>query len=705
MKEEAPQAEYETFQFTFKYFRNPRKLNESQLLESCLIVLLTKKRPELTRQEALRETLNDLLIQLSSINRDFAKLLEKRFWNGETIEQIIADALPGSYWNVSPRTIRDRTRKAIVSFAELFIHAEKNCQQKLRNKSSYDYSSQLFIDISQANKNPPIISFPSNKDALDSQNTKGRAKVWWIVSFVIICAVFSYPLFLARTFLPLASQSTVTHTSDNKEITSYCGEKQTHSVWNPHFVPQQGVSLFTLENTPNGILNNNIRTLALAPEGILIGYYPQKESEEGGVTYLIKNASTWAWATCDNEDTNSRNEINSILVDQNENIWVALDNFGLMMFDGTIWSSFIPNNSNLPSEDTYELTLGNDNSIWVGTWAGVSKYDGEKWEVIYSNEEIDLGGDNSIHNVAFDNEGNIWLGHISTGISFFDGKNGIWMQFRKNDGSNTIGGNKIRDIEIFSAKGLIESETIWIATADGGVSKFENGIWENYTLEDGLPSLNVEDIAFDTYGRVWLATDKGTVFNNGSNWETYTTLNTSHIIFEPGCSDNNSCRDDHVWTGTFGNGLTHSRLPYPDKTITVTEICFNSPNRETICPPLIETNNPNVITATYPITLSRGETLDFEISISPAGNYALLESRGDFLSYVGDETNLAGAYPIIPVTGSINPGQPFIFSNYNNVFTPILLPEEEMKTFISPWRIWMHTRYTQPEIRIVFTMK
>jgi hypothetical protein len=58
------------------------------------------------------------------------------------------------------------------------------------------------------------------------------------------------------------------------------------------------------------------------------------------------------------------------------------------------------------------------------------------------------------------------------------------------------------------------------------------------------------------------------------------------------------------------------------------------------------------------------------------------------------------------VKGTIEPGQPFVFTDFDNYFiAPQLTSGEQEHTFISTWRVWMFTRYTGPPIHISFTVR
>ena len=65
---------------------------------------------------------------------------------------------------------------------------------------------------------------------------------------------------------------------------------------------------------------------------------------------------------------------------------------------------------------------------------------------------------------------------------------------------------------------------LWIATADGGVSRFDGEAFENFRPSDGLPDFAVMTIAEDADGRLWFGTlGGGLALFDGRGFEVYTT--------------------------------------------------------------------------------------------------------------------------------------------------------------------------------------
>ena len=65
---------------------------------------------------------------------------------------------------------------------------------------------------------------------------------------------------------------------------------------------------------------------------------------------------------------------------------------------------------------------------------------------------------------------------------------------------------------------------LWIATADGGVSRFDGAHFDTFGLSDGLPSLTVMTIAEDEDGRLLFGTlGGGLAAYDGRGFQVYTT--------------------------------------------------------------------------------------------------------------------------------------------------------------------------------------
>ena len=678
-----PDEVYYEFLDTFRVLNKASQVVDSNLIfNSCLIQQRQRDNLQLSEREAIKEVFTDLLKSLKSDGSEYYEILHGRFWLGKSIREMLNE-----YQNlsVSERAFKQLQRDAIFEFASRFLEQEEAC------KRTESFSQQIRLKVA----NHPLLAV-------------GVALVLlaFMVSVYAILSSDSGANEIAAQESPSSSttlSATKVTIDTPTQINSLCGESEAINFppTEDFLVRNEGISLFNSGNASNGILNDFVRSLAVGPNGVLVGYHNEGTSSVGGLTYLEFDERKWFWANCNEAAGLQDFIVNSIELDHDGRIWVATDGSGVLVYNGLEWTTYTTANSDLPSDVIFDLTVDNENRIWAATYAGIAQFNGQEWATVYSSDN-ELK-DNLTYGIAFDNSNNIWIGHVSEGISQFSGEDGEWHFHRQEDGN--IGGNNIRGIVVREAMGT-SPESVWFVTDGGGVTKYEEGIWTTYGIENGLPSEKVNTIAIDYFGRIWIGTAEGTAYFDGLNWNLYHSFNTFAIAFGPGCENSAHCEDDQVWTGTEENGLTHSRLPYAENTLHINQICFFKDNEPPLCPNLVEIQYPHIVTATYPIPLSPGEEFYFDVQVIPFGGFELNTSR-DFLLHIGkDDASLFGSYFNVPLSEDANSGQSVEFSlNDRRMIAPQLPNGVNQFSYISPWQVWMFTRLAGPQIHIVFTVE
>jgi ligand-binding sensor domain-containing protein len=190
-------------------------------------------------------------------------------------------------------------------------------------------------------------------------------------------------------------------------------------------------------------------------------------------------------------------------------------------------------NSGLSGDDVTAVTVDAQDNKWFGTDGdGLSMLspDGE-WATYYPEENPTL----DCTTVAVDASGNAWCGHKEGGGVSVRLADTTWETYTVEDG---LSGDNVNDIAID------EEGRVWLATAPmwldgpvgGGVSVLSGTTWITYTTANsGLTSNQVNDVAVDDGGRVWFATAPMwldgpvgggvSVLLAGGDWITYTAEN------------------------------------------------------------------------------------------------------------------------------------------------------------------------------------
>lgn len=95
-------------------------------------------------------------------------------------------------------------------------------------------------------------------------------------------------------------------------------------------------------------------------------------------------------------------------------------------------------------------------------------------------------------------DGHIWVG-TRAGLSRFDGVR--FQTFTKQNSPLT--NDRITSLYEDSSK------VLWIGTDGGGLYSCEKGLWQNVTTDDGLSNPHVRTIIGDWQGNLWVGTDYG----------------------------------------------------------------------------------------------------------------------------------------------------------------------------------------------------
>jgi sugar lactone lactonase YvrE len=142
-----------------------------------------------------------------------------------------------------------------------------------------------------------------------------------------------------------------------------------------------------------------------------------------------------------------------------------------------------------------------DGSLWVATEdSGVWHYDPsvtraqDRWHQFTAKDGL---GDDSAYALAVDRQNRVWAGTQSDGVSVWNGQ--AWKNYGVLDGPL---GERVFAIKVCPTDG-----DVWIAT-NAGLSRYsvKNDSWSYITRADGLPSDQVQAIAFDQSGNIVVGT-------------------------------------------------------------------------------------------------------------------------------------------------------------------------------------------------------
>lgn len=237
-----------------------------------------------------------------------------------------------------------------------------------------------------------------------------------------------------------------------------------------------------------------------------------------GTPWLAKyDGVNWVMFDSSNSPLKSE-MINVIKADNNNNIWIGTENSGIIKYDGKNWVVYNNKNSPLTSNFVVDIEQDKSGAMWFGVRSvfyvdlgvmkiipgGLFKLDGTQW-TRYGTDNSLIPDDN-VSAVAIDAKGNIWISNndnfvvgksYGKGLTKFDGTK--WTTF--NMSNSFLPSNTVWDIK------FDKDNNLWLATCDGGIALFNgNDYWAVFDKEHyGIATNSPSSIEIDKDNTKWIA--------------------------------------------------------------------------------------------------------------------------------------------------------------------------------------------------------
>jgi ligand-binding sensor domain-containing protein len=245
------------------------------------------------------------------------------------------------------------------------------------------------------------------------------------------------------------------------------------------------------------------------------------------------------------------NIINRIVQGPNDEIWVATY-AGLAKIDGETITEF--NNVNTPLLDNYisDIEFDYDGNLWIATQVGLGKFDGSTWKVFTTfNSSIPA---NFITTVHVDPNNTLWIGTNQFNTSKFDGVN-TWTTYQSDE---LLIGDFVADII------TTKDNQLWVGVVaqpkkgkSGGVFILEQDSLVEVNFN--LANKRINRFFMDDDQKLWIGTRSGVVsVNSPSDYKLFTANITGLPI-----NDILSIAKDgygNIWFGTNGGGLVKYKI-------------------------------------------------------------------------------------------------------------------------------------------------
>ncbi len=207
----------------------------------------------------------------------------------------------------------------------------------------------------------------------------------------------------------------------------------------------------------------------------------------------------------------------------------------------------------LPESSVNKILETSDGFLWVGTEAGIARFDGVRFAVFDHTNTPSLQ-DDFISDLVQDHQGTLWIATYNGGLTSF--RDGVFSHF------NGIGQRAAMTVA------ADKDGSVWIG-GYGGLKHIRGGkVIRAYTVADGLSGDPVRRLIAENDGSLWIATPgglnrivKGTIqtFSTRDGLPSATTCSTCTRVPMARCGFRRRTRDSRVGCRiTLSLGIFHS---------------------------------------------------------------------------------------------------------------------------------------------------
>lgn len=230
-------------------------------------------------------------------------------------------------------------------------------------------------------------------------------------------------------------------------------------------------------------------------------------------------------------------EIRSLFMDERYGLMIGTQENSLFIWNGKKLNHFNKENG-LKAGTINCITRDHSGKIWMGSSGnGLFGFYSRAFTYFSNFEGL---GNGDIFSILVDDKKRVWAASYGSGVYCYDGKD---VKFY-NESSGMIN---------HSVRQMVEDDEgkIWMATK-GGLTVFDGVRFRNYTVKDGMPGDNLRSVAIDNDGNIWVGTNgQGAAKFDGDKFVVYNDQNglQHNYVHSILCDTKNN-----IWFGT-GNGI------------------------------------------------------------------------------------------------------------------------------------------------------
>lgn len=241
----------------------------------------------------------------------------------------------------------------------------------------------------------------------------------------------------------------------------------------------------------------------------------------------------------------SRTNVTSACEDVQGSIWVGTRGAGLFRFERDAKVSHLTTEQGLSSDVILTLYADSDGSVWVGTDGG--GLDRIKPRVFQVPQVLGGSTEVAAQSVCEDANGGLWIGFNGAGAVYWKGGNSTRFDLSRG----------LPNLSVWSVH-VDRQEQVWAGTWRDGLVRLQDGQFQR-EQDPGAPAAihgNIHAIFQDQRGILWVGSQGGLARLEGQEWSLLTTSDGLSANDVQAIADD---KEGNLWVGTAGGGLNRLR--------------------------------------------------------------------------------------------------------------------------------------------------
>jgi ligand-binding sensor domain-containing protein/serine phosphatase RsbU (regulator of sigma subunit) len=243
----------------------------------------------------------------------------------------------------------------------------------------------------------------------------------------------------------------------------------------------------------------------------------------------------------------AQSKVYTIIQDKNDYIWIGTD-AGVSRFDGILFENFTTEDG-LAVNGVQAIIQDNSGKIWLGhKGGGITRYNGRNFE---QPEQIPLILESDITSFSIDQDGKLWIATAGNGAVCIWNPDTLMTELRYEQ----YLGKRLSD-QVFRSY-IGRDSTLFLIT-DVGIKKYNRNTndFEQFVIEKMPLYFQIITLLEDSKGDFWFGTHNGGLYKYEIARDTFLFYTTRDGLANNVVSSVFEDRLGNIWAGTWGGGIS-----------------------------------------------------------------------------------------------------------------------------------------------------